>query len=171
MTDAVYQSLPASLQNGVCWLYGVKERKLRYGNSFHERLASLLETEWWSADAIAYYKNEQVARLIRHAYTNVPYYHEVMRNARLQPDDVRTVADLSKLPVLTKETVRANAQRLRARGVNTRSLHRKYTSGTTGTSLAVLLPGETIAFQWALAWRHRQRFGIRWGDLHANFTG
>jgi phenylacetate-CoA ligase len=49
-------------------------------------------------------------------------------------------------------------------------IHR-HTSGTTGKSLQFYSQKSGIAFQWAVWWRHRKRFGIDFGTWHLNFTG
>ncbi len=53
----------------------------------------------------------QGARLhdtVTRVYENVPYYAEKMRVAGIVPDDIRTVADLSKLPFTYKSDLRDN---------------------------------------------------------------
>jgi phenylacetate-CoA ligase len=112
-----------------------------------------------------------VRALVEHAYDTVPYYHEVMQARGLTPADVQRVADLPKLPILTKQNVRESAGRLRSVRFDCRHLVHGHTSGTTGTSLQfVHLPAD-VAFKWALAWRQRAIFGAHLGDLHVNFTG
>jgi phenylacetate-CoA ligase len=134
-------------------------------------LAELLESEKFSRSDIEEYQNEKLRELIAHAYENVPYYREVMDNLRLVPADIRTREDLPKLPLLTKELVRQNSDKLISRITDKRELQYKHTGGTTGTSLHFLFGQAVTAFQWALWWRHRKRFGLELGDLHVNFTG
>jgi phenylacetate-CoA ligase len=90
---------------------------------------------------------------------------------KLSPDDIRSREDLVKLPVLTKEDVRQNFSRLVSEKVSRHELTRRHTSGTTGKALHFYVTNEAIAFQWAVWWRHRRRFGLEPGSWHANFTG
>ena len=39
-------------------------------------------------------------------YENVPYYRRIFDEAKIRPTDIRTKSDLTKLPILDKETVR-----------------------------------------------------------------
>lgn len=167
----VYYRLPVCLQNAACTYYGWREARVRFSDVFRERLAFLTASEWWSESEIEAYQNEQLRSLIRHAYEHVPYYRAVMKDRGLCPDDIRTREDLPKLPVLTKEDVRKNADKLVAETADPVRLRWSHTSGTTGKSLHFYRSPEAIAFQWAVWWRHRQRFGIEFGDKHANFTG
>ena len=73
--------------------------------------------------------------------------------------------------MLTKEDVRQHGERMVSDGVDRRRLLRAYTGGTTGTALRFYSSPEAVAFQWAVWWRHRQRFGISPDDWHVNFTG
>jgi phenylacetate-CoA ligase len=167
----LYPRLPVPLQNVACSLYGWREARHRLNADFERRLAWLMETERWSAGEIGAYQDEQVRGLIAHAYRNVPFYRERLDAAGLRPDDIRGVADLPLLPVLTKEEVRANAPRMLETGADPRKLRFEHTSGTTGKSLQFYLSPEALSFRWAVWWRHRQRFGVGVRDWHANFTG
>ncbi len=45
---------------------------------------------------------------LRHAYDNVPHYRQVFDAARLTPEDVGSLADLSRFPLTAKADLRAN---------------------------------------------------------------
>jgi phenylacetate-CoA ligase len=171
LADRVYPRLPVWAQNAACGVYGLREARVRFGRDFRERLDRLTEMDGWSAADIAAYQDEQVRALVKHAYDSVPFYRERMRSAGLTPDDVRGRADLPKLPILTKEDVRANLPRLVSERVDRKRLIHRHTSGTTGKALDFYSSRASIAFQWAVWWRHRRRFGVEPGALSANFTG
>jgi phenylacetate-CoA ligase len=169
--EQVYPRLPVFLQNAACWYYGTKEARVRSGREFERRLRDLLDSERWSATEIEAYQNEKLRKLIRHAYENVPYYRECWRSLKLSPADIQSREDLPKLPVLTKEDVRQNFDRLVSQKANRHELVFRHTSGTTGKALHFYVTKAAIAFQWAVWWRHRLRFGVGPGTWHANFTG
>ena len=166
-----YEWLPIPLQNAACSYYGWREGRTRFGREFRQRLAWLKETEHWSAEQIASYQDEQIKKLVRHAYDQVPFYRQLMRARNLKPEDVQTRTDLVKLPILTKEDVRANVDRMVARNANRDALILRHTSGTTGKSLPFYVSRAGFAFQWAIWWRHRARFGVEYGERHVNYTG
>ena len=175
MTDSlaqrVYPRLPVLLQNAACWYYGKKESRLRFGREFDSRLRQLVDSEKWSAGEIEAYQSEKIRAIVRNAYENIPYYRERWKALKIHPDDIRTREDLPKLPILTKEDVRLNADRLVSQKVFKRDLVSRHTGGTTGKALHFYTTRQAIAFQWAVWWRHRLRFGIEPGAWHANFTG
>jgi phenylacetate-CoA ligase len=169
--EALYQRLPVGLQNLACSYYGWKEKRIRFGPEFQRRLESLAETDRMSRAEIEAYQDEKIADLVDHAYRNVPYYREVMDRLKLKPTDVRGRKDLPKLPILTKEDVRQNLEKLVATNADRRTLIHGHTSGTTGSSLNFYKTRSAVAFQWAVWWRHRTRFGFFPGAWHVNFTG
>ena len=62
--------------------------------------------QWLSAGELARAQLEQIRALCRHAWATTPYYREVFDDLKIAPEDVRTLADYSHLPVLTKAIIR-----------------------------------------------------------------
>jgi len=171
LVEQVYPRLPVFLQNAACWYYGKKEARVRFGRVFEQRLQELTDSEKWTAGEIEAYQNDKLRSLIRHAYENVPYYRERWKALRIAPDDIRSRDDLHKLPVVTKEEIRQNADRFVSQKTPRRELLSRHTSGTTGKALHFYMTADAVGFQWAVWWRHRLRFGVTPGSWHANFTG
>ena len=141
------------------------------GADFERHLSGLLESEKWSRADIRAYQDEQVSELIKHAYEYVPFHRDRMRERKLTPADFQSVIDLRKLPILTKEEVRNNRNKLLSTKGRPADLQLRHTSGTTGKSLELYVSRLAIAMQWAIWWRHRMRFGVQPGTRHVNFTG
>jgi phenylacetate-CoA ligase len=169
--EALYERLPVSLQNVVCCYYGWAQARTRFSRVFEDRLSSLVASERWSRCDIDAYQDSTIERLVRHSYLTVPYYRRKLDEAGVVPSDIRTRADLPKLPLLKKEDVRRNIDLMISSTADRRRLVQRRTSGTTGKSLSFLVSKEAIAFQWAVWWRHRMRFGLSIEDWHVNFTG
>lgn len=51
-------------------------------------------------------QNRKLRRLVRHAYRHVPFHRERFRAAGIRPEDIRTVKDLPKIPVMDKHDIR-----------------------------------------------------------------
>jgi phenylacetate-CoA ligase len=171
VAEHVYPRLPVFLQNAACWYYGTRESRQRFGGLFDRHLNRLLDSEKLSAAEIETYQDEKLRALIRYAYENVPYYRQRWQTLRITPADIRSRADLPKLPILTKEDVVQNREQLLSRAAARNQLSLRHTSGTTGKALHFYVSKDSIAFQWAIWWRHRLRFGLQPGSWHANFTG
>jgi phenylacetate-CoA ligase len=169
--ERIYPYLPIPLQNVACGFQGRGQRKLRYGGPFPEVLNWLEESQWWSAQKIQEHQQEQLEKLIRHAYESVPYYKDLFHRIKLKPADIKSPEDLYKIPVLTKEDVRNNYERMVSREFDRKSLVFCHTSGTTGKSLKFYQEPRAIQFRWAVWWRHKARFGVKFDEPYATFTG
>lgn len=169
--ETIYNKLPITAQNIACSFYGFKEARIRYSKSFYRYLDWLSETEKWDQTEINAYQDEKLKELIKYAFKYVPYYRNIMKERGLQPVDIQRKEDLYKLPILTKEIVREHKNELLSEIYSKNEFIPLHTSGTTGKSLHFYSTKDALAFQWAIWWRHRRRFGIDLDDWHVNFTG
>jgi phenylacetate-CoA ligase len=103
-------------------------------------------------------QDRRLGALLKYAYDNVPYYHEIFEKRGLKPDDIKGSRDLTKLPVLTKQIIRDNFGSLTACGLPKGSMNIYYTGGSTGEPLKFYRGKDDIsgwdcaaglrAFQW-----------------------
>ena len=61
------------------------------------------EIECASREQILAWQNERLVKQVRHVWDNVPYYRKKMEEKGVTPDDIQSVADLHKLPFLSKD--------------------------------------------------------------------
>lgn len=171
MSTELYNRLPIFLQNAACSLVGINIRRNRYSRIFHRFLAWLESTDKWSLQQLREYQNQRLRYMIRHCYDTVPFYRDQFDSLRIKPDDIRKVEDLELLPILTKQIVRANRDKLLSTKFKKTSVVVLSTSGTTGAGMSLYKQKSTISFQWAVWWRFRRRFGLQLRHKHANFGG
>jgi phenylacetate-CoA ligase len=169
--QALYKNGPGWLQTAMLNAYAIKVHWERYGRYFEEVLDELTRTQYYSDAQIQQYQNERVSKLIKHSYETVPYYRELFDSLGLKPKDITTVQELEKLPVLTKDTVRNNVDRLISRNVRKNKLVHGHTSGTTGTPLDVYWDKNTCVYANAVYWRHKNLAGVRYRDPVALLLG
>lgn len=126
--------------------------------------------ERMTAAELAAVRREKTRALVRACLDHVPYYGDLMRDLRLDPDRIEGPEDLSGLPLLTKEMVRREKGRMLNRGARPDEYHPHSTAGSTGLALDFFrgYDYERIAVAGAnlRAWR---RMGWRPGDAMANF--
>lgn len=77
------------------------------GRRLGSRLARLREGQWWSPDRMEAEAVVRLRRLLDHAAAHVPYYRRLLGDAGIRPDDVRSLDDVSRLPVTTTAALRA----------------------------------------------------------------
>jgi phenylacetate-coenzyme A ligase PaaK-like adenylate-forming protein len=131
-------------------------------SSSYRRIKNL---EKYSPRAITEWQNEQLRRLLHHAFDHTSYYREVFLNAGLRPDDVRSINDLNKLPVLTKQDIRGKFKDMVASNITSIPHQKSSTGGSTGDPLVYLLDHGSWSFTTANTIVNWERIGYRYGDL------
>jgi phenylacetate-CoA ligase len=61
-----------------------------------------------SVDELRSLQTERLRATLRHAYANVAHYRDVWDAAGVHPDDVRDLSDLARLPLTSKDDLRAH---------------------------------------------------------------
>ncbi|MBE9594176.1 MAG: phenylacetate--CoA ligase family protein, partial [Proteobacteria bacterium] len=159
------KNLPYPLKQGLKYAYGAIPLSIRYGKVFRETYAFLQESQRWSREQLEEYQLQQLTRLLRHAYENVPYYRRVFDDRGLKPEDVQDFKDLQKLPYLTKEIIQENLPSLIARNYPKSRLQHATTGGSTGIPLGFYHEkGASGAKEWAFMLSQWNRVGFKLGD-------
>jgi phenylacetate-CoA ligase len=65
------------------------------------------DMECASKDAMRALQSERLVKTVKHMYDNVAFYRNKMTESGLEPQDIRSMDDLHKLPFLTKEDLKA----------------------------------------------------------------
>jgi len=134
------------------------------GVEYDSALKTLRETQWWNSDRLKKLQNERLRQMLDYAYACVPYYRERMNECGVKPNDIHSIEDLHKLPVLTKDDVRMHGRDLIATEYHrNRSTIRK-TGGTTGEPLQILIDYRNSAWESAAFVRGLSFGGFRNGE-------
>ena len=133
-------------------------------------LRYLQATERWSIDALRDLQLGFLRRLLRHAYQHTAHYREVMDDVGIRPEDIESVDDLRKLPLLDRDTVRATMSS-RLAGAPFGPLITKSTSGTTGEPVVVRYNAESRHWRDATRWRGYGWAGYRIGMRAFHYWG
>ena len=129
------------------------------------KLRELNRSQWLSAQEIHALQSEKLVKLVHHAYATVPFYKRVFDEYGVSPDDIRSIDDHSKLPILTKEIIRANYPgSMVSSAFDIRKLTEKATSGSTGEPFKFVMSGEEKAYKWASLFRFWGWAGWQPGD-------
>ena len=100
------------------------------GARFGESLKEMQRVQWLPTAELLARSEAKLARLLKHAAENVPYYREFYERRGFKPD---AFADLQSLPIFTKSDYRAfNPASLLATNVPAGLLIERKTSGSTG---------------------------------------
>ncbi len=169
--ERIYAASPDALQSLALNAYGWKIRRERFNAEYRIWQRIFAENERRPPAELARMQDAAVRALIAHAFEKVPYYRDVMRARKLEPADIRGVADLPKLPILTKDLLRSQFERLVSTDVRPKDLRKGNSSGTTGSPVTVLWDRRVDVANNAANWRARRWAGFAFGTPYASLLG
>jgi phenylacetate-CoA ligase len=141
-------------------LFPLHER-LKHHSSVSVR-RGLEESQWWPAERLQTLQVQRLRTLLTEAGQHVPYYRGLFKDLGFDPADLKSLADLQRLPFLTKPVIRANTEALkheRAQG-----LARFNTGGSSGEPLIFFIGNERVSHDVAAKWRATRWWGVDIGD-------
>lgn len=92
------------------------------------------DSQHWNAERMREYRHDLLAKLLRHAYENVPYYSRVFDETGIPLPELSGNKGFGNIPFLTKESVRAHFQEIQAVNIPRDRFITNSTSGSTGSN-------------------------------------
>lgn len=140
------------------------------GRILRSRQSELEKSQWWTREQLESWQLEQLKKLIRHAYDNVPYYSELYRSLDIHPEDIKSLKDFQALPFTTKEDINNHQSEFIC---NDKSLNLvpNYTGGSTGASMQFFMEKNFDWWDPALELRGRGWYGVGEGEKLAYVWG
>ena len=166
-----YNKSPVWAQNVACSLVGVGVRSRKYGRREKRELPAFLERARWDYESLCSFRDESLQSMIRFCAAHVPYYRDLFRMRSIRPEEIRTLADLQQLPILTKQMVTERFRDFIADNANLHDAMLMHTSGTTGSSFSFYYSKDAYARQWAAEERYERSVGVTGREWRAYFGG
>jgi len=163
----VYNRCPIWLQNVLISLYGYKLYRQRYGKVYYDYIEELRNKDYSDLRSAEEYQNAELIKLVNHAVNNSPFYKEFYKGINIS--EIKTVDDLKLLPILEKETLRQNIEKIYT--IKPEEGIKSFTGGTTGKSLMVLYTKDDYQKRMAYLDTFKERLGVRNGMHRATFSG
>ncbi len=129
---------------------------------------ALMRIQWAPPAQIRQLQELRLRRMIRHAYHHVPYYREVFDRLKIRPEEIQTLSDLQRLPLLSKKDVSENLYfDLFADNHRKQEMQRVTASGLTGQPFDIYV--DRMQLEMRLAGTVRASGWTVWqsGDRHA----
>ncbi|GAI85316.1 unnamed protein product [marine sediment metagenome] len=95
----------------------------------------LMSREYWTKEQWDYYQNLELKRILIHSKNNIPYYNKLFSENKINLEEINSIAELRKIPILTKQIVRENLDNLLAINFDKKFLKKGHTTGSTGSPL------------------------------------
>ncbi|NNG37106.1 phenylacetate--CoA ligase PaaK [Nakamurella aerolata] len=133
--------------------------------------AALDPEERMSRDELTALQTERLQRSVRHAAGNVDHYRRAFADAGIDPREVRSLDDLARLPLTSKEELRQNYPFGMFAVPRTQVARVHASSGTTGRPTVVGYTADDLTTWAAVGARSLRAAGVRPGDLVHNAYG
>ena len=121
--------------------YGYDWKKRRFGGIFPVSYKAAKERENYTRAQWFSYQNEQLQKLLLHAFERVPFYRKSFQHAGISRQDLQriTIENLHRLPTLQKENLRQFGKTTLLSEVKEKDGRFFSSSGSTGTPVSILL--------------------------------
>ena len=130
-----------------------------------KRLKFLRKAQWWNRSLIDEYQNNQIIDLMAVAFDQVPFYKNLFLSQGLSNQDIKSVIDIQKFPIVTKKMLRdaGFSKIVRDTGLKT---YDASTSGSTGENFTVKEDNATAGFYRASFMLSLEWAGYEIGQRH-----
>jgi len=143
----------------------------RYVGPFWARRKWLNKTQWFNEEELQKIQLNLLRRLIHHCYSSVPYYRQLMDERGIGVNDIMTVDDLKKFPILTKNDVLQAGTSIISTKYPKWTLGKARTGGSTGTPMIIYRNLFSIGNEHAFVRRQWDWAGISLRDKCAYLSG
>jgi len=139
------------------------------GTRVAKRRAELEDSQWWPIERHREAQTLALKSLIGYAFKQVPYYRRMSAQLGISAEDIQTLEDLTRLPLLTKDIIHANLNDLLADDYPRSRMRHSWTGGTTGSRMHFYTTRDN-QLSWALPrWnRSMSMIGLAVGDPHVS---
>lgn len=127
-------------------------------------LEQVLERDTWAPARIREHQAERLTSLYRLCREHNPYWRAKFEQHGLNPNGSDPFAELLKLPVLTKDELRANWRQMRSSHLPDREVIHETSSGSTGVPVNVYQSKRYRQLHAAMEYRSRLWMGVAPGE-------
>ena len=108
-------------------------RKKRF--AFFKTLQKLKNSQYYTKEKLEEIQTRKLKQLVKYSYDNVPYYHQLFKKNDVHPNDIKSLKDLKKIPILTKKKIQGNMNKMISKKKSGNNLLKNHTGGSTGIPL------------------------------------
>ena len=133
----------------------------KFGIDYKDDLKSLQRSQYNSEEQISELQWKKIKDIIEFAYLNNDFYHNHFDKNDIHPQDINSWDDFLKIPFLTKDDIRSNANDLISKNYQKENMHHKRTGGSTGVPVHLYVDNLAMNFKRAAVHRHNS-----WAKYH-----
>lgn len=141
------------------------------GRVFRKQRDFAREAQWWPADRAREYQLEKLRHMLGLAHRKTRFYRDEFRALGFHPDDLKTLDDLRRLPLIDKQVVCENLPDMCTKSVQDGAVDFGSTGGVSGSPLHFYLGANRSAIEYAYLTTSWERVGYRLGMPMAVLRG
>jgi phenylacetate-CoA ligase len=169
--DRIYGLLPQRFQDLAVSARGWQFHRQRYQSGFFRNAERTVKSnEHCSVDFLRDMQFQTLRVFAGHCAEHSPYFGALWKSKGFSPDDLRTMDDLTLLPIVSKQELRGHTEQFFTRDIKREDVQ-VHTSGTTGSPMTVYFTPEDVAWRAAFLERCRRWAGVHIGQRRVSFTG
>lgn len=128
MARKIYDHIPHVGKKSMEVSWGIIPPFIKYGKGYRKYTRLLNASQKWSKEQLAQYQLKKLKEVLLYAGKNIPFYREEFLENGFVPEDFREFSDLEKIPLIDKDIILSNADKM----INKQILSSKMTVHTTG---------------------------------------
>ena len=74
-------------------------------------LRKYLKSQYWERDKIKENQEKKFKNLLKYTYNEIPFYHKLYKKNNINPNDIKTLDQINKIPIIEKKDIRLNQQK------------------------------------------------------------
>jgi phenylacetate-CoA ligase len=167
----IHDKSPVSVQTKLRMAYGRIPASWKLGKEFADYCEELLRNERRTREELEAMQLAKLRAMIDHCRQYVPFYQKLFDDIGFKAAHLRTFADLTIIPPLSREDLRTHSRELRALNASQYEPEQCSSGGATGKPVSVLVDRKAIALEKACSRRHWLRSGYKDGEPCVNLRG
>lgn len=136
---------------------------LNYPN-FFQLYNWLVENQYKKRELLFKQQSFYLKRIVKFSYENVKFYHKKFKELNLLPEDIKSIEDLSKLPIIDKKIINIHYNEFFPNNLKNIKYIKRSTGGTTGTPFIYRVTNYERYIGGALAYRRWEHANYNLGD-------
>lgn len=118
----------------------------------------------WTPEQVTTWQNERLKSLVKHVYEHTKYYRRIFDERGLTPNDIQTIDDLKKLPIINKEIAIAHHAEIVPDNLSSFKYRLRRTGGTTGEPMQYFIDENTWGYTSAAKLHAWMATSYQYGD-------
>jgi phenylacetate-CoA ligase len=88
-----------------------------------------------SYESLLMEQNKRIRKIVQYSYNHIKYYNSLFKQLKIEPEKIKTIKDLEKIPVLQKEDIIKNWNDFIPNNISKIKYFKSTTGGSTGAPL------------------------------------